>query len=69
MLNTREDALPQLPEDMDVPSIRRDTRDHGNIRWLLRNLGVRNSDHPEFKTIIEALKWEARAHDQWRPQT
>ena len=55
-------APPRIPEDMDVPSTRRDTRDHGNIRWLLRNLGVRNSNHPEFKTIIESLKWEAWAH-------
>jgi hypothetical protein len=28
----------------------------GNVAWLQRNLGVRNSDHPEFEKVMEKLK-------------
>ena len=45
-----------LPEDMDIPFIRRDINDPANVRWLLRNLGVRNSRHPEFNVVVCMLK-------------
>ena len=45
-----------LPKDMDIPDRRRDVAEPENVRWLLRNLGARNSDHPQFKVTIEFLK-------------
>jgi hypothetical protein len=51
-----------IPLDMDVPPGRRpaiDLPNHmlaRNVAWLLRNLGVRNSDHPEFDRVMENLK-------------
>ena len=45
-----------LPADMlDIPDMRRDTSKPENIRWLLRNLGVRNSAHPKFDEIVKDL--------------
>ena len=45
-----------LPKDMDIPLFRRDVSKPENVQWLLRNLGVHNSDHPKFKVSIEILK-------------
>ena len=45
-----------LPKDMDIPSQRRDVSEPENVRWLLRNLGSRNGDHPQFKISLEILK-------------
>jgi len=45
-----------IPEDMDVPLSRRDTNKPENIRWLMRNLSIRNSEHPSFKEVIDVLK-------------
>jgi len=49
-----------LPEDMDVPLSRRDIHILSNVRWLLRNLSIRNSNHKEFKTVMELLKQISR---------
>ena len=49
-----------LPEDMDVPLSRRDIHILSNVRWLLRNLSIRNSNHKEFKKVIELLKQISR---------
>ena len=48
----------EIPEDMIVPENNRDTTNPRNRRWLLRNLGIRNSTHPKFKEIMEKLKKE-----------
>jgi hypothetical protein len=38
--------LRMLLESMDVPEMRRDVSNDSNLRWLNRNLMVRNSEHP-----------------------
>ena len=45
-----------IPLDMDVPAMRRDVTNRSNVAWLLRNLAVRNSEHSQFKSVIETLK-------------
>ena len=45
-----------LPVDMNIPEIRRDTTKSENVRWLLRNLGIQNQDHPRFEMAIAILK-------------
>ena len=52
-----------IPEDMDVPGSRRDIEDLGNVRWLLRNLGVRNTSHPDFQAVIDWCKARVRDND------
>ena len=44
-----------LPEDIVVPEGRKKITDE-NARWLIRNLGIKNSDHPKCNKIIEQLK-------------
>lgn len=46
----------KIPTDMDVPEIRRDTSKPENVKWLLRNLLVRNFNHPELNRVIAELK-------------
>lgn len=39
---------------MDIPEMRREpTVD--NLRWLNRNIAVRNSKHPDFETVENLL--------------
>ena len=50
-----------IPLDMDIPNSRRNvdvcSESFGNnVRWLLRNLGVHNSEHPQFETTVKKLK-------------
>ena len=44
-----------LPEDMDIPENNRDLSSMRNVRWLLRNLAVRNSGHPCFQSVMKNL--------------
>ena len=43
-----------LPEDMDIPKNRRQLSDE-NLRWLIRNLSIRNSNHPKFPEVKKNL--------------
>ncbi len=50
-----------IPIDMDVPISRRDVdvcspQRPANVRWLLRNLAVRNKNHPQFEKTMKKLK-------------
>ena len=45
-----------IPLDMNVPEVRRDISDPSNVRWLLRNLPVRNQNHPQFSKVMDKLK-------------
>ena len=40
----------------NVPKHRRNLWITSNIRWLLRNLGIRNSNHPDLEENIQDLK-------------
>ncbi len=53
----KRSALKTFLEQMDVPESRMDTFRQENIRWLARNLGIRNKKHPMFLTAMELIKW------------
>lgn len=40
----------------DVPKHRRNLWITSNIRWLLRNLGIQNRNHPDLEENIQDLK-------------
>ncbi len=58
-----EDIMKFFLNTMDVPAMRRNVADPANLRWLSRNLAVKNSSHPDLKpclTLIrEALRGES----------
>lgn len=55
-MRRRAADLKDLLKGMDVPEMRLDTTSRGNVRWLLRNLAVRNQDHPDYREAMDALK-------------
>ena len=58
----RESALATMLKQMNVPDMRRDTSSFSNLRWLNRNLGVQNGDHPLFQTAAEMTLWLLKWH-------
>jgi hypothetical protein len=49
-------SLQKRLEEMDIPQSRKDVTKPENIKWLLRNLPIRNSHKIGFSEIIEELK-------------
>ena len=52
-------CLKLILDKMDVPENRK--MDWG---WLIRNLGVRNKEHPDFEQaikVIKSLQWSEKA--------
>ena len=55
-----EDLVGVLLE-MDIPDMRRDLSRASNLRWLLRNIRVRNGNHPRVVEVLDKLKVLLRA--------
>jgi|TARA_R110000824_G_scaffold49483_12_gene138856 hypothetical protein len=53
--------LKLLLEAMDVPEMRRDVTKVANVRWLLRNLAINNSNNTALREVFRLLKDIARA--------
>jgi hypothetical protein len=51
MDNEKRKALDETLSSMDVPAQR-----CGDLRWLLRNLAINNSDHPNLPLAIDLVK-------------
>ncbi len=45
----------EILKTMDVPELRR-----GDFQWLLRNLYVRNSNHPQYNEVVTLIKEQIR---------
>jgi len=52
----REAWLNDLLSTMDLPDMRRDITDISNVRWLLRNISVRNSKNEQIAEAIAVLR-------------
>ena len=50
------EALKSVLKDFDLPEHRKTSQTIHNLKWLLRNLGVRNSKHPRFEEAITIIK-------------
>lgn len=44
----------------DVPERRLNTERKDNVAWLLRNLGIKNREHPRFEEVMAQLKQARR---------
>lgn len=45
----------EITETMDLP-LRRRSCSESNLRWFLRNAGIRNENHPNFSESIQIAK-------------
>jgi len=52
----KQSALKKLLQPFDIPESRRELRSP-DIRWLSRNLGIKNGDNPMFETAMGLIKW------------
>jgi hypothetical protein len=52
--------LAGILEEMDVPEMRKDVKRLANLRWLQRNLLIRNRKHPKVAEAIGIIKLLAR---------
>ncbi len=48
--------LERILGEMDLPLLRRNADLPGNCRWLLSNMGFRNSRHPKYEKAKQMLK-------------
>ena len=51
-MEEKKAQLAEMLEQMDVPDFRKNINKLANIRWLFRNLLIRNRNHPR---VAEAL--------------
>lgn len=50
-----EKNLREILDKMDVPAMRKELNPH-NLRWLARNLGIRNNRHEEFPSAVHFIQ-------------
>ena len=51
-----DEDLERVLLEMDIPDMRRDLSRASNLRWLLRNIRVRNGNHPRVVEVLDKLK-------------
>lgn len=51
----RCEVLNELLNDMDIPLMRRELNSN-NLRWLQRNLGINNHNHPNFGRAMSLIQ-------------
>ena len=54
-VNIAKANLTGLLTPMDIPAMRRDLDKPENIHWLIRNLGINNSSHEDYRETMTKL--------------
>ena len=54
-MNGDDTRLEEIIATMDIPAMRRDVGDMSNLRWLNRNVGINNGQHPQFGELRQIL--------------
>ena len=54
--------LREILEEMDIPEFRKHIHRFANLRWLSRNMGIRNQNHPKGLQAIRIVKKLMRGH-------
>lgn len=58
-METTKELFKALVADFDLPESRVKILSPANLRWLMRNMGIRNSSHPNY---LEAAKLLGRLY-------
>ena len=48
--------LEDMIDGLEIPGFRKDTSDTANLRWILRNIKVCNSENGNVDEIIKQIK-------------
>lgn len=51
------ERLKEILNTMDISEVRKDLN-ASNLRWLIRNIGIKNNNHPDLKECIKLIKKE-----------
>ena len=54
--------LAGILEEMDIPEFRKHINVFNNLRWLSRNMLIRNNNHPKGLQAIKIVKKLMRGH-------
>ena len=65
-VNSKFEVINKNIASMDLPINRKDASRGQNLRWLLQNLGARNSQHPRYLETIALLAKAGRETHQLR---
>ena len=60
----RKTLVLEILNEMDVPETRKDLNKLSNLRWLQRNLLIRNGNHPKAVEVVEVIAKMAREKRQ-----
>jgi len=56
----RKTQVLEILKEMDVPETRKNLNELANLRWLQRNLLIRNGNHPKAVQVVEFIAEMAR---------
>ena len=56
----RKALVLEILNEMDVPETRKNLNELANLRWLQRNLLIRNGNHPRAVEVVEVIAKMAR---------
>ena len=56
----RKALVLEILNEMDVPETRKNLNELANLRWLQRNLLIRNGNHPRAVEVVEFIAEMAR---------
>ncbi len=60
----RKALVLEMLNEMDVPETRKNLNELSNLRWLQRNLLIRNGNHPKAVEVVETIAKMAREKRQ-----
>ena len=60
----RKALVLEILNEMDVPEARKNLNELANLRWLQRNLLIRNGNHPKAVEVVEVIAKMAREKRQ-----
>ena len=52
----QKSQLAEILKEMDLPETRKNLNDNSNLRWLTRNMSIRNKKHPRCKKAFKLIK-------------
>lgn len=50
-----KERLEEILTTMDIPENRREIN-FGNLSWMIRNLAIRNRNHPDFEEACDLVR-------------
>ena len=64
----RKALVLEILNEMDVPETRKNLNELANLRWLQRNLLIRNGNHPRAVEVVETITKMAREKNKQNQQ-